>query len=168
MRKLEIKNHLSINELKKKRSKCSNAREAIRWTIIIMAIEDELSANKISKTLKVTYEVVRRAIHKYNEFGEKGLKDGRKNNSCGGTIKSDVIFKEIEKVLSNPPDDIGIWTGKKLKNWVEKKFNIKIGLSTIYVWIHKLGYSWKVPRPKHKKSDDKEKENFKKNSFRKV
>lgn len=168
MNKINIKNHLSTNELKKKRSECKDARKAVKWNIIIMAMENGFSTNKISKLLKINYEVVRTVIHRYNEFGEEGLEDRRKNNKSGKTIKSDIIFNEIDKVLSNPPDNVGVWTGKKLKKWVEEKFSIKICLATIYIWIHKSGYSWKIPRPKHKKSDDNEKETFKKNSFGKV
>jgi len=68
--------------------------------------------------------------------------------------------------LEGPPPDGGLWTGPKLRAWVERELGKKVSLYPIYRLMHELGFSPQVPRPRHRKADEREQGEFKKTPSR--
>ena len=56
------------------------------------------------------------------------------------------------------------WTLERLRHAIFEKFDITLGIKTIWVWLHKEGRKLKVPRPRHYEADREAQEDFKKTS----
>lgn len=81
---------------------------------------------------------------------------------------------QVAKALKGPPSDGGLWTGLKLRRWVAENLGKRLSLNPIYRLLkvfplrgssHEMGFSLKVPRPRHRKADKAGQEEFKKSSF---
>ena len=97
---------------------------------------------------------------------------------------ADELDKEgLDKMINNPKHQDGIKLKKqhkeKIKNWLEKDpnisiikvkenldkhFNLKVSRSTIHRVMKEVGFSYITPRKKHYKQDKEKVENFKKKS----
>jgi len=162
MRKLIVCNRLSIEKIDELIRKCVYPKEITRWIGIRLMKRQSLSANQVAKELGFSPETVRIWVHRYNRFGEKGLKDGRINNKRGNTFKNAEFLKRLSDLLKGRPSNGGIWVGRLVQKWVEEKYGAHFKLGTIYSWMHEAGYTPKVPRPSHIKSDKEKHEEFKK------
>ena len=54
-----------------------------------------------------------------------------------------------------------------LRRWIEKQFGTIYSLTGAYDLLHRLGYSWLMPRPRHAKASKEAQEEFKKKRPRK-
>lgn len=81
---------------------------------------------------------------------------------------TDVQLEEIKEVLQKPPEESGvtsnIWDGKSLSYYIEKKYQIILGVRRCQKMFHELGFSLKRARPIVAKGDELKKEVFKKTS----
>jgi transposase len=70
----------------------------------------------------------------------------------------------VLEALQGPPPDGGLWTGPKLRDWVERELGKRLSLYPIYRLLHEMGFALRVPRPRHRKADGEAQEAFKKTS----
>jgi len=49
------------------------------------------------------------------------------------------------EALKAPPPDGGLWTGPKLRAWVERELGKKVSLYPIYRLLHEMGFTLQVP-----------------------
>ena len=167
MKKLSIVKHYTDKELSKKIKKIKDANLVFKLTAIYIMQSKELSCNETSAEVGVSHDAVRRWVHLYNEKSIEGLIDKRKNNKRPNHLFTKEFLDKVEKLLSEECPYGGIWIGKKLQRWIENNYSVRLGISTIYRLVKRLGYSWKTPRPKHKKGNKEEQENFKKKLYQK-
>ncbi len=59
----------------------------------------------------------------------------------------------VLEALQGPPPDGGLWTGPKLRDWVERELGKRLSLYPIYRLLHEMGFALRVPRPRHRKAD---------------
>jgi transposase len=70
----------------------------------------------------------------------------------------------VLEALQGPPPDGGLWTGPKLRDWVERELGKRLSFYPIYRLLHEMGFALRVPRPRHRKADGEAQEAFKKTS----
>lgn len=70
----------------------------------------------------------------------------------------------MASALEGPAPDGGLWRGPKVAVWIEQKTGKRTHPQRGWVYLKRLVYSLKTPRPRHKKADTKEQETFKKTS----
>jgi transposase len=84
---------------------------------------------------------------------------------------TNMQLSEIKGVLQKSPEESGItsniWDGKSLSFYIEKKYQIVLGVRRCQSLFHELGFSLKRARPIVAKGDELKKEAFKKNSKKK-
>lgn len=168
-KRIEVLPHKTVDEVVQIMNACSNVTEFRNWQIISLAIDKELnlSLNKIAETLRITYDWVRKVIHRYNEDPENGLKDKRKETKGQPPLLSEKEQEELFAVLQKKAPDGGLWSGPKVNKWIEKKTGKKTGHSTGWTYLQKLGFALIKPRPCNKQAATKEEqEEFKKKSQR--
>jgi transposase len=77
----------------------------------------------------ISYAYALEIIKKYNELGEKSLKNRKKRNpKSGGEKRALLTNKELKKLaiaLESKPSDGGIWTGPKVARWIEKERGVE-------------------------------------------
>jgi len=66
--------------------------------------------------------------------------------------------------LQGPSPDGGLWTGPKLRDWVEGELGKRLSLYPIYRLLHEMGFALRVSRPRHARADRVAGEAFKKTS----
>lgn len=71
---------------------------------------------------------------------------------------------ELAEALEGPAPDGGLWTGPKVAEWIEQRTGEGTHPQRGWVYLKRLGYSLKRPRPRHHEADQEEQESFKKTS----
>ncbi|WP_017659675.1 IS630 family transposase [Baaleninema simplex] len=116
----------------------------------------------------ISYGYAREVVKNYNEQGEKSIRNQRnKNRSYAGgrtPLLKEEQLQKLQEALKEKPEDGGQWTGPKVARWIEKEAGReKVWKQRGWDYLKKCGYSWQRPRPKHKKGNKEEQEEFKKN-----
>lgn len=107
---------------------------------------------------------VRKLARRYNKEGVKGLIDKRKRNG-NRKILNKKEQKHLKAALTERPVDGGLWTGPKVANWMSEKLGRKVSAVTGWHYLQFLGFSLKVPRPRHTDTaSPAQQRTFKKNS----
>ena len=158
MRRLEVKNLHTIEELKKEIRYTKDGRYSLRLRCVLLRKEGK-STKEIQDSLLVSREFIARWIRRYNEKGLEALK----YRHTGGkkevwTIK---YFKELFEELEKNKE---VWTIKKMQKFIEDIHNVKIPQESIRRKLHKYEYPWKTSRPSPYKGDKEKQEEFKKKS----
>lgn len=118
--------------------------------------------------LGINYDYAREIIQKYNQLGEVGVKNGKRNLQKGKRGKKELLkpeqFQKLALELAERPFDGGIWTGPKVARWIERETGVeKVWNQRGWDYLKKLNYSWPSPRPQLQKSSLIEQEKFRKN-----
>jgi len=153
--------HLSAEDIRRRYLASKGGVHHIRWHAIFL--------KSLGKPHKEIAELTGRGprwvgttIRRYNEDGPDGLIDKRAHNG-NALMLSDADQDRLYGVMKSPPADGGLWTGFKVKAWLEENTDHdEVGLSTVYDYLHRLGLSWQQPRPQHTKADKNEQEVLKK------
>lgn len=162
---LKLAPHLTAEEIAERYESAGDPVEMRRWLALLWKTQgkrhDEIAALLNRKATWVT-----QVIHIYNENGPEGMSDQRAKNG-NAPLLSDADGDRLLAILDEEPPQGGVWTGLKLKAWIEENLEVDyIGLSTIYETLHRLGASWKLPRPQHTKADVHAQEALKKGGSR--
>ncbi|WP_028490832.1 winged helix-turn-helix domain-containing protein, partial [Thermus islandicus] len=111
------------------------------------------TAKEIARITLHTPRWVQETVRRYNQEGPESLRDRRHQNPGQ---KPKLTLEEQRKVLEalkGPPPDGGLWTGPKLRDWVERELGKRLSLYPIYRLLHEMGFALRVPRPRHAKAD---------------
>jgi len=158
MKRLEVKNLHTIEELKREIRKTKDGRYSLRLRCVLLKKEGK-STKEIQESLLVSRDFIARWIRRYNEKGLEALK----YRHTGGKreVWSIKYFKELFEELDK---NKGVWTIAKMQEFIERIHNVKIPKESIRRKLHKYKYSWKTSRPSPYKGDKEKQEEFKKNS----
>jgi transposase len=162
---MEVADHLPLQELWRRAKKAKDPIERTRFLAIYHA-KQGLTAKEIAKITLHTYRWVYATVRRYNQAGPDALQDKRHQNPGQRPKLTPEEQARVMAALEGPAPDGGSWSGPKLRAWVERELGRKLSLYPIYRLLHELDFSLQVPRPKHRKADEREQAEFKKNSFK--
>ena len=155
---LELKEHNTIEELKKEIRKTKDGRYLLRVQCILLRKEG-MKPGEIEERLLISRNTYSKWIKRYNEKGLEGLKtkkpSGRKRKWDRELFKE--LFEELDK-------NNRWWNVKRMQEFIKNKHNVEIPEDTVRKIVKKAGYSWKTSRPSPYKGDKEKQEEFKKNS----
>ena len=160
--RLDITQYHSEEELLtfEKMTKYSKIHKKI-CAIRLLSFCPNMSKNEICSIIGFGRTTLLEWAHKYNKDGLDGL--FAKHQNAGRKSHSSIIgHDKIRKRLETPPDDVGLWTGKKLRLWMENELGVKIAHDQGCKVLHRLGYSLQRPRPSNPKADKERQLAFKK------
>lgn len=157
--------HLNLNELKLKYLMSQDPVESRRWHLL-WKVGLGWTIKNSAVAVGLNYQYAQRIVKKYNQLGELGVKNNRKqavkHRRGKKALLNDQQLHLLAKKLQERPEDGGIWTGPKVARWIEQEIpREKVSNQRGWDYLKKCGYSWQKPRPKHKKGDQKEQEEFK-------
>jgi transposase len=150
---MEVKDHLPLAELKRLERAEKDADRAKRLRIIILGIEG-WTAPAVAMAVGLTRRICQRWVRRYNEEGLAGLDDRR-----GRESRLPLTSEEQEQVcrcLDAGPtekDEVCSLRGKDVQRILAQEFNVLRSLASVYHLLHRLGYSYLRPRPRHRKAD---------------
>ena len=171
-KKVTLVNHHHPDELKEKYRKSKDGVESRRWHLL-WKVALGWTIKKSAMFVGISYSYARKIVKQYNEEAEQAIRNLKNKNRRHSGGKKPLLNEEqvekLKKELQEKPPDGGIWTGPKVARWIAKE----IGREKVYNqrgwdYLKKCGYSWRTPRPKHKKGCPIEQEKFKKNIGKKV
>ncbi len=145
--------HFSIEALKQRYLACECPRERMRWHAIWLLADTEnpRKPREVAAIVGCTTDCVRKLRRRYNADGEEALRDKRKTN--GGRPFLDAPQQaSLEKALSAPPVDGGLWTGPKVAAWISGTLKRPVSAVTGWKYLRRLGWTLQRPRPQHQAS----------------
>jgi transposase len=107
---------------------------------------------------------VEKLVARWNAEGPGGLGDRRRSNGAAPVLDA-AGLAALAAALEQEPADGGLWSGRKVAGWMSaylgRPIDPKLGLD----YLHRLGFSRQMPRPRHAKAAGPEaQEAFKKTS----
>ncbi len=167
-RKVTLAPHLTLRQIQENYHNSKDTVESRRWHLL-WKVGIGWSIKKSAISVGLSYEYARRVVKRYNEEGEATVTNQHnrtRNYQTATRPKHSLLNREqlqkLKGALRSRPDDGGIWTGPKVARWMEKETGReKIHDQRGWEYLKKCGYSWKVPRPSHKKGDPQEQQEFK-------
>jgi transposase len=160
---MTVADHLTLNELWRRAKKAKDPIEKDRFLAVYHA-KRGLTAKEIARIIPNTPRWVQETVRRYNLEGPEALKDKRHQNPGQKPKLTPEERMRVLEALQGPPPDGGLWTGPKLRDWVERELGKKLSLYPIYRLLHEMGFALRVPRPRHRKADGETQEAFKKTS----
>lgn len=123
------------------------------------------TAEEVAALLHVGRRSVQRWVGRYNAWGPEGL---RHRLGAGAPSKLPPrhyeAFKARLEAGPTAADGVCVFHGEDVRRILEREFGVLYSLDGVYKLLHRLGYSWLVPRPRHPKADAEAQERFKKTS----
>lgn len=157
---MHVATHHSLAELQSLAKARNSASLRIKLRAIVLA-RTGWTAPKIADAFGHGRRTVQRWIRVYNNSGLDGLKDRRGGNHKHLSTEQEQQLKAHLEALAADPRD-GIRHAAEVGEWIEAHFNTTYSFSGLYALLHRLGYEWLMPRPRHPKADPEAREAFKK------
>lgn len=161
---MTVKEHHSVRELLKLNKSQSNIRMARRIQAIALA-QQGYSSQQIAKMTGSCRRAIQNWVARYNKDGIDGLKE---KSGRGRTPK--LPASEYQKLCSRidlgptDKDKVASLYGKDIQRILNREFHVLYSLTGVYQLLHRLGYSYLRPRPRHQKADPQAQQHFKKTS----
>lgn len=157
---MELKDPVPLAELKRLEHGEKNADRARRLRIVILGTEG-WTAPAIAMAVGLSRRICQRWVRRYNELGLEGLNDrrGRKSTSPLSPQQEAEIRRRIE-AGPTAEDEVCALRGKDIQRILAQEFQVWRSLAGVYHLLHRLGYSYLRPRPRHRRADPAQMEAF--------
>ena len=162
-KRLSIQPHLSCDELER-RYRAAKAPVARSHWQIIWLLAQGLPSERVAAVTGYTVNWVRGLAQRYNQTGPAGLGDQRHRNPGRVGLLSTAQRATFTTALAEPPPDGGVWTGPKAAAWMAATLGHPVHPQRGWELLRRLGWTSKVPRPRHIKADPAAQAAFKKPS----
>lgn len=158
---MNLKDHLPLAELKRLERSEKDADQARRLRIVILAIEG-WTAPAIAMAVGLSRRICQRWVRRYNELGLEGLDDQRGRDPRRPlTPEQEAEIRLRIEAGPTPEDKVCSLRGKDFQRILADEFDVMRSLASVYHLLHRLGYSYLRPRPRHRKSDPEKIKAFK-------
>jgi transposase len=159
---MNVKKHHTAKQLMNLYKKQPIPRLARRIHTVYLASKG-LNCPEIMKIIGAGRRTVQQWVQKYNNSGIKGLQDkprpGQPTKLPKGLQR--ILCKRIDAGPTEQ-DGLCVFNGPAIQHILEREFGVLYSLRAVQKLLHRLGYSYISPRPKHKKADPQAQEDFKK------
>lgn len=159
---MTVTDHLSALELQQWARRQGDGRVVRRAQVVVLAQKRHTSA-KVAELTGYTPRSVRRIVHCYNEDGPDGLAD-RVRSGRSPKLSSDQEQAFCDRLDAGATDADAVTTlhGWNIQRILKDEFKADYSLNGVYGLLHRMNYSWLIPRPQHEQADAQAQEDFKK------
>lgn len=134
----------------------------ISWKLQAIKSAKEHDISSVAKIFGISRVTLNEWISSYKAEGVSGLK------LKPGRGRKPIITKGEEAAITKWLEEDSSTTGKMLIERIRNELGKEIGKTTANELMHKLGFSYITPRPKHHKQNKEAQEAFKKNLRTKI
>ena len=158
---MEVSLHVPLEELVRLERAEKDAARSKRLRIIILALGG-YTAPAIAMSLGLSRRICQRWVYRYNEEGLEGLND-RRGEEPQPTLTPQQEERVCQRLEAGPTaeDRVCSLRGVDVQRILATEFGVLRSLSGIYHLLHRLGYSYLRPRPRHRRADPQAQEEFK-------
>jgi transposase len=162
-KRLSIQTHLTLHELETRYRKAREPVVRSHWQIMWL-LAQELPSAQVAAVTGYTANWVRTVARRYNQQGPAGLEDRRHRNPGAVGLLCAEQRATLAAALDQPPPDGGVWTGPKAAAWMAATLGRRVHPQRGWEVLRRLGWTSKVPRPRHVHADPVAQAAFKKTS----
>lgn len=161
---MTVKDHDSIKQLFQLSQSIKDTRWAFRVQAVAMAKQGHSSAT-IARFTGHSQRGIQRWVGRYNRQGVDGLADRPR---VGRPVKLSV--DQVEQLRARLDgaapgrEPTATLYGRDIQRILREEQGVLYSLNGVYKLLHRLGYSWLMPRPRHEQADPQAVEAFKKTS----
>jgi len=161
---MNVKRHHTPQELQTLYRTEMNAKLARRIHGVYLASEG-MTCPQIMQVTGAKRRTVQQWVARYNRGGLEELKDKPRPGQPQHLPRhlEPQLTRRIEAGPS-PSDGVSVFSSPVIQRIIEQEFGVLYSISAVNYLLHRLGYSYLCPRPKHEKSDPAAQGAFKKSS----
>jgi transposase len=158
---MDVRFHLPLAELVRLERVEKDAAQSKRLRIVILAIGG-WTAPAIAMSVGLTRRICQGWVYRYNELGLDGLSDrrGRESNPVLTPDQEVQVCQRLE-AGATPADQVCSLRGVDVQRILATEFGVVRSLAAVYQLLHQLGYSYLMPRPRHRRANPAAQEQFK-------
>lgn len=160
---LILKPHLTVEELKERYRKSCDPVERSHYQIIWLLASGQTVA-EVSSITSYSPKWIYKLATRYNQSGDKGLGDRRKQNQGQKPLLDDLQLSYLWQRLQTPPPDGGLWNSRKVADWMSELLDRPVSKQRGWEYLRGYELRLKQPRTAQTQSDPFEQEKWKKNS----
>ena len=149
---IELKAHLSEDELERRYRSASDAIERSQWQILWL-IGGGKRSREVSQVTGYSVQWIRQLVNRYNAGGAGAVGDGRHSNPGKSRLLNAEQETTLGQVLATAERDGAMWTGPEVAAWMSQQLGRRIYAARGWEVLRRLGYTSKTPRPRHAKAD---------------
>ena len=150
-RRIELRPHLSTQELYERYRACRRHNEKARWRALYLISRGTLAAEAARRAGR-TSGWVTQLTQRYNERGAEAVPDQKGETKPGPPPLIAALVSELDAALRSAPPDGGLWTAPKVAAWIEERTGRRVHETTAWRAMRRLGFTLQVPRPRHARS----------------
>ena len=163
-KRLPIQTHLGVDELETHYRRAKDPVARSHWQVVWLLAQG-LPAAQAAAVTGYTVNWVRTIARRYNQRGPTGLEDRRHRNPGATGLLSATQRAALAAALQQPPPDGGAWAGPQAAAWMTATLGRRVHPQRGWETLRRLGWTAKVPRPRHAKADLTAQRAFKKTSL---
>jgi transposase len=150
---MNVKDHLPLSELQRLERVEKDADRAKRLRILILGIEG-WTAPSVAMAVGLTRRICQRWVRRYNEDGLAG-RDDRRGREPRRPLTPEHQEQVRQRLAAGPTaqDEVCSLRGNDVQRILAQEFHLLRSLAGVYHLLHRLGYSYLRPRPRHRKAD---------------
>lgn len=161
-KRIELKPHLTTEELRKRYQSCQKPQEKVRWQALVLISNGMIAAEAAQKVGRGSSWITKLA-HRYNEKGAAAVERQRLEKVSHLASLDAELGAELRKALDGKAPDQGLWTGVKVAQWISARTGRKVHRVTGWRTLERLGFSLQTPRPRNRqRASFEEQSEFKK------
>lgn len=151
VRRIELKAHLTTEELKRRYLTCQKAQEKTRGRALYL-ISKGVRAAEAARRVGRSSGWITQLVSRFNQQGSDSIPRQTGERTAGRPAKlSTSLATELDKALRSLAPDGGLWTGPKVAAWIAQKSGHEVHHSTAWRALKRLGFSLQTPRPANKR-----------------
>lgn len=142
-----------LTQLRQQSRQQRDAKQRDRYRAILLAIEGH-DAPLIARTLGRSRRFVQWWVYRYRDHGLESVVPKRQTGRPP-TLPATKERSFKERFLADPTETDGVCTlrAKEAQRILQEEFGVEYTLAGVYDLLHRLGLSCLAPRPRHRKND---------------
>jgi len=150
---VKLRHPEDLTQLRQQSRQQREAKQRDRYRAILLALEGH-EAPAIARTLGRSRRFVQGWVYKYRDHGLEAVVPKRQTGRPPNLpAAKEEPFKK--RFLAGPTEADGVCTlrAKEAQRILQKEFGVEYTLAGVYDLLHRLGLSCLAPRPRHRKND---------------
>ena len=159
--RVELKTELPVEELHERYRQPSEAVERTHWQILWLMKQAKTPA-EVAERVGYSARWVGTVVGRYNRQGMPGMSNHRLTRPGAKPLLNQEQQEPLEEAFHKPPANGGLWSGPKVAQGMQEQLGRPVDARRGWDYLQPLGYSSRLPRPKHADADQAAQQAFQK------